>query len=153
MNLYKQVDHLLWIFLAIGICIQSIRLKLWEPSGPGSGLVPFIAGLLIGITGSLLFVLEWLKSSKEKPAGKLGESAKAAKQVIYLVGALCVMTYLMPIFGFFPTSFLAMTFMLRMIEPQKWLKDIIISLISCFAIYLLFSCLLGVQLPKGFFGI
>lgn len=59
----------------------------------------------------------------------------------------------MPVLGFLLTSFLITTFMLRVIEPQKWVAVIATSLLSCFAVYWLFSRLLQVSLPKGFFGV
>jgi hypothetical protein len=63
------------------------------------------------------------------------------------------MALLMPILGFLLTSILITSFMLRVIEPQKWLAVIAISLASCFLVYWLFFSLLQVSLPKGLLGV
>jgi hypothetical protein len=69
-----------------------------------------------------------------------------------VIGSLCAMAFLMPILGFVVTSVLAMTFLLFSVEPRKWVTAIIISVTSSFAINALFSSLLQVSLPKGFWG-
>ncbi len=153
MNLSEQIYNLIWTFLAIGICIESVRLGLWEASNPGSGLIPFLSGLLIGLIGIVQFTLEWSKGFRKGIEKKFWASPVGMKRIIYIIGSLCVMASLMPILGFFPTTFLIMILLLRVIEPQKWIMVIGLSLASCFLVYLLFSCLLHISLPKGFLGI
>jgi hypothetical protein len=76
----------------------------------------------------------------------------AWKRIMSVIGSLCAMAFLMPILGFVVTSVLAMTFLLFSVEPRKWVTAIIISVTSSFAINALFSSLLQVSLPKGFWG-
>ena len=155
MNNHRVVEwvfNLLWLLLGIGICIQSVRHQLWNPDGPGSGFIPFLTGLLIGVAGFLLFLGEQFKSSEQKATGKFWENPVALKRVLYLVGSLCVMAFLMPRLGFLLTSTLASILMIRVIEPKKWVTVVSTSVVSCLLIYSLFRFLVQIKLPKGFLG-
>ena len=51
MNRHEQALNLLWVLLGSASCAYSVGLGLWARSKPGSGLVPFLAGVIIGIVG------------------------------------------------------------------------------------------------------
>jgi putative tricarboxylic transport membrane protein len=154
MNRYEQIYNVVWMLLGIGICAQSLQLNLWDPSsGPGSGFIPFLCGLFIAAAGFLLLILEFFKGPQTKSTEKLFGDPIATRRILYILGGLCAMALLLPILGFLLTSILITTFMLRVIEPQRWAAVILTSLASCFVVYWLFSHLLQVSLPKGFLGI
>lgn len=148
----EQVFNAFWILFGIGICIQSIRHQLWNPAGPGSGFIPFLAGLLIGVTGFLLFLGEWSKGSEQEETRKFWENRTVMKRVIYLVGSLCIMALIMLKIGFLLTSILVTILMIRVIESKKWITVVLTSILSCLLIYFLFYSLMQINLPKGFLG-
>jgi putative tricarboxylic transport membrane protein len=147
-----QIFNLFWILFGIGICIQSIRHQLWSPIGPGSGFIPFLTGLLIGAIGILLFLDERTKRSTREGSGKFWEDRTAVKRVLYLVGSLCLMAFLLLKLGFLLTSVLITIMMIRIVEPKKWGTVISTALLSCSLIYLLFQFLMQIKLPKGLLG-
>lgn len=147
-----QILNIFWVLFGIGICIQSIRHQLWNPAGPGSGFIPFLTGLLIGVAGFLLFLSEQFKASERKETGKFWENPIAMKRVLYLVGSLCIMAFLIPKLGFLLTSVLITIFMIRVVEPKKWITVILTSIVSCLLIFFLFRSLMQIRLPKGFLG-
>ncbi len=155
MRTYEQLYNGVWIFLAVGICLESLRLGVWDPvSGPVAGFIPFLAGALIGFAGLCMLVSGLLSREAGKPARERFWPNKASTVRIGLILAgLSAMAFLMPRLGFLLTSILITTFMLRIFEPQKWLKVILISLACCFLVYWLFSRVLQVSLPRGFLGI
>jgi len=148
----EQVFNLFWILFGIGICIQSVRHQLWNPDGPGSGFIPFLTGLLTVVAGILLFFGEQFKASEKRETGKFWENPVALKRVLWLVGSLCVMAFLMPKLGFLLTSTLATILMIRVIEPKRWMTVVFTSVVSCLLIYSLFRFLVQIKLPKGFLG-
>ena len=155
MNNNKIVDQILntfWILLGVGICIESFRLRLWNPSGPGSGFIPFLAGLLIGIIGFLLFLSDRPKASEQEEKGRFWENPVARNRVFYLLASLCFMAVFMKRLGFLLTSVIVTIFMIRAIEPRKWWTLIVVSAGSCLAIFFLFKSLMQINLPKGFLG-
>jgi putative tricarboxylic transport membrane protein len=145
----EQVLNGFWIFLGICICAQSIRHQVWSPAGPGSGFIPFLAGILIGVNGILLFVSERSNDTERRPAKKFWNDKAAMRKVLFLLGSLCMMALLMPILGFLLTSIIITILMIRVIESKKWITVIVISITSCLLIYSLFHFLLQIKLPKG----
>jgi putative tricarboxylic transport membrane protein len=155
MNRNKVVDQILnvfWILFGAGICIESTRLRLWNPSGPGSGFIPFMAGLLIGAIGFLLFLSDRAKGSDQEEKGKFWENPIARNRVFYLLASLCFMAVSMKKLGFLVTSVIVTILMIRAIEPRRWMTLILVSLGSCLSIYFLFKSLMQINLPKGFLG-
>jgi hypothetical protein len=153
MRSYEQVYHVVWILLAVGICRESLRLKIWDAaSGPVAGFIPFLAGILIGLSGLLLLV-----SGRGKPPSspreKFWPEGAATRRILSILVGLCVMAFLLPILGFLFASILVTAFMLRVIEPQRWAVVIATSLSCSLVVYWLFRYFLQVSLPKGFLGI
>ncbi|MBP1723976.1 MAG: hypothetical protein H6Q44_1681 [Deltaproteobacteria bacterium] len=154
MRSYEQVYSLFWVFLSIGICVESIRLQIWDASsGPVAGFIPFLAGLLIGICGLLMLISGWSRKTGKEKREQFWPEGKATRRIGFVLAGLCAMAFFMPILGFLITSVLMTAFMLRIIEPQKWTAVILTSLSCCLLVYWLFNRFLEVSLPKGFLGI
>ena len=152
MKRYEQVYNLFWTFLALGICFQSVRLKLWGPSGPETGFVPFMAGLIIGIGGLSSFILQRSKGAETKTKeARFWENPGSRKRIISVLVGFCVMAYFMPILGFLPTSIIVLVFLFQLTEPRKWVKVTVVAILCCFSFYFFFN-LFHVNLPKGFLG-
>lgn len=150
----EQVYNVFWILFGLGICIQSIRHQLWSPVGPGSGFIPFLAGLFSGIMGVVLFLGELSKSKGAERKGEtFWENPTGRNRVFCLFGSLCIMAILMSRLGFLLTSLFISILMIRVIEPKRtWIAVIITSLAVCFSLYFLFKSLMQINLPKGILG-
>ena len=146
---WEQVYNLAWILLGLLICIQSGKLRLWGSSGPGSGFIPFGAGLFIGGCGILLFVLEWLKGSNDQPEEPFWDHPGAPKRTLYILMGFFAMALLMPLLGFFLTSLVVMTIMVRMVKPQRIGRVLLVSIPFCCFIYFFFHYIFDIKLPKG----
>ncbi len=155
MNDNRIVDRILnifWILFGVGICVESVRLRLWNPSGPGSGFIPFLAGLLIGAIGLLLFLGDRSRAPEREEKEKFWENPVARNRVFYLLASLCFMAVFMKKMGFLLTSVIVTMFMIRTIEPRRWVTLFVVSVGSCLAIFFLFKSLMQINLPKGFLG-
>jgi putative tricarboxylic transport membrane protein len=148
----EQVFNIFWIFLGAGICMESIHEKLWSASGPGSGFLPFLTGLVIGLIGCMMFVGNRSKEANREDGQKFWDNPATRNRVFFLLMGLCVMAYLLPRLGFLLTSILITIMMIRVIEKKKWTTILAVSLASCLAIYFLFQFLMQIRLPKGFLG-
>jgi putative tricarboxylic transport membrane protein len=150
MKRYELAYDLSWVVLAFLICAKALSLSVWGPDGPGSGLVPFATGLIIGVCGLLLFLSEWLKGSRKKGAAEsFWEHPEAWKRILGLLAGFFAMAFLMPLLGFLLSSILVMFFLIQVVERQKVIKVILIALISCIPIYLFFNLIFEIRLPKG----
>jgi hypothetical protein len=153
MKRYEQVYNLFWVLLGLGVCIQSFRLKLWGPSGPESGFVPFLAGLVIGLGGLSLSILERSKGAGAKAAKqeRFWENPGSAKRIISVLVGFCAMAYFMPILGFLLTSIIVLVFLFQLMEPRKLVKVIMVAVLCCFSFYFFFN-LFQVTFPRVFWG-
>jgi putative tricarboxylic transport membrane protein len=151
----EQIYNIFWILFGIGICIQSIRHQLWSPVGPGSGFIPFLAGLFSGIMGVVLFFGELSKpKGAERKRETFWENPTGRNRVFCLLGSLCIMAILMSRLGFLLTSIFISILMIRVIEPKRtWIAVIITSFAVCFSLHFLFKSLMQINLPKGILGI
>jgi putative tricarboxylic transport membrane protein len=148
----EQVFNIFWIFLGVGICIESVREKLWSASGPGSGFLPFLTGLVIGLIGCVMFVGKRSKDATGEDKEKFWGNPVTRNRVLFLLMALCAMAYLLPILGFLSTSILITVIMIRVLEKKKWTTTWAVSLASGLTIYFLFQFLMQIRLPRGFLG-
>ena len=150
MRSYEQVYNLFWVLLSVGICIESFRLQIWDSaSGPVAGFIPFLAGILLGVSGLLMFISGWSKKADKEGRERFWPERVATRRIVFVLAGLCAMAYFMPILGFLITSILMIAFLLRFIEPQKWIFVILTSLSCCLLVYWLFNRFLEVSLPKG----
>jgi hypothetical protein len=146
MNVHEQVNNVFWVGLGAGICFYALRLKFWGASGPESGFVPFLSGLLIGGTGLFLLASEGIKKSGKE---KFWDSALARRRIFFVLLAFCAMTFLMPYLGFLLTSTLVLAFLLQVLEVRSWVKTILLAVVCSVAFYIFFDRLFGIHLPTG----
>ena len=144
--------NLVWVLLGLGICLYSLRLRLWDAAGPGSGFLPFIAGVFVGLTGLALLLRTWARRPREPRPAPFWADAAGRNRVALVVIALCVMAFLMPILGFLVAATLVMTFLLGLAERTPLAPAVTLALVSSLSIYWLFASLLQVRLPKGPLG-
>ena len=110
------------------------------------------------VLASLLLVLAiaLLIQSLRQPDG--GESAEKIEPEGWIrIGAtlatLIGFAFVLEWLGFLLSTFLLMVLLLRAIEPQNWLRVFVIALATSLIAYLIFSWLLNIPLPAGFFGV
>ncbi|MFG6117985.1 tripartite tricarboxylate transporter TctB family protein [Thalassobacillus sp. B23F22_16] len=84
----------------------------------------------------LLFFKDWWKWGKSKEA--------------ILVYSVVGYVALIPVIGFFVTSFVFVLVLNLVLKNRKWWESIIIPTILLIAVYIMFVWFLGVDLPQGF---
>ncbi len=141
-----------WVLLGLGICLYALRLRLWDAAGPGSGFLPFIAGVFVALVGLTLLLRQWSKRPREVRRAPFWADAAGRKRVGLVVIALCVLAVLMPMLGFLLAAFLVMTFLLGLTERTRLVSAVALAVVSSLSIYWLFASLLQVRLPKGPLG-
>ena len=129
MNRNKIVDQILnvfWILFGAGICHRIHSSSTMESFRAGERVYPLPAGLLIGVIGLLLFLGDRSKGSEQEEKGKFWENPTARNRVFYLLASLCFMALSMKILGFLLTAVIVTIFMIRAIEPRKWMTLILV---------------------------
>lgn len=151
MNVSDRVVTIFLLVTGVYTCFESLGLSLGSLGNPGAGFLPFILGTSL----ICLSIILLLRSKKETKASN--ESTPRVKdwrrRVIYVVIVMLGYVLLLEPLGFVLCSLLLMGFLMRALEPQKWLAVIIVAVGITITTYFLFIRWLHVPLPRGFFGI
>ena len=142
--------NLFWLLFAVVTCEESLRLKLGEVTKPGSGFFPFSAGVVMLVLAlAALFQSFRKKPGVGKEAG--GESFRWWSIIIIFV-AVTAFALTLETLGFLINTFLFITILLKVVQPQSWKTSIISGLISAVVADVLFNVIFRAQIPSGILG-
>lgn len=142
--------NLFWLFLSLLICIESYRLKLGTFKVPGPGFFPFGAALLM-----LILSLISLFHSSRKPhdaSMDAGQGPFRWWSIVTILLAVPAYALSLETIGFFINSFLFITLLLKVVEPQTWKTAILWGIITAAAADLVFNVVFRAQIPSGIIG-
>ncbi len=147
MKAYDRVSSLFFTFLAIAICVESIRLGPGSLVNPGPGLIPLGCGLILGMIGLIVFTrtLKGLPQAREAFWGAGTNKWKAILSLLSLLSYGLLLDFL----GFILVTFIWMNFLCRWIGGMGWKGAIFTSFITTLGTYVLFDRILGMQFPRG----
>jgi putative tricarboxylic transport membrane protein len=135
------------VFLFVGISYVGAAVLISEPEGQyaviGPRLFPLVVG--VGLVVCSLWIAIQPKDGPALPAiDWLGMLATAFAFLIYVVVLGRV--------GFLVATTIFITVESRLLGSRAWRRDVIVGLGITLSVYLLFSVVLGIRLPSGFFG-
>jgi len=137
---------ILFIVLSILLCLDSVKMGIGELNNPGPGLMPFSAGILLGI----LSVADLLSKTSSGPKGEENRFKEVKwGRLLLIIITLIAFTVFLPILGYLLTTFLVMLFLYKGIEPQKWWVAFSGAFLSTLLTYLLFAIALKGFFPEG----
>jgi uncharacterized BrkB/YihY/UPF0761 family membrane protein len=139
---------ILFIVLSVLICLGSVNMGIGSLHEPGPGLMPFGAGLLLG----LLSLANLFLKASSPVADQIGYKGVKWGRLSLIVLSLIAFTVFLPILGYLLTTFLVMFFLYKSIEPQKWRVSFLGAFLSTILTYLLFAVALKSYFPKGVFS-
>ena len=146
-------DTIFWI--ALGAFVSAfayIKLGIGKLNAPGSGLMPFLLGLLFGLLALYKLVTRILQHGEGEEKPKEEEEAEqhgvVYKKVILVVVALFAYAILIEPLGFILTTFLTMTLLFRSAGFKQWGLALAYSAGVVLITYFLFTYL-GVRFPPG----
>lgn len=147
------ISSLFWIGVGIIFCIGAKKLGLFG-EGPGAGLFPFIVSIILICLSVMVLIPAIMKQRRKKViTEKFFPEKDSLKKVLSSVLALFIYQMALEPLGYLITTFLFMIFLLKFIEPQKWIKNLIVAFLTTLSSYTIFVILLKVRLPKGIFQI
>jgi putative tricarboxylic transport membrane protein len=146
------ISSLFWIGIGLIFCVSSMKLGLYNGI-PGAGLFPFIGGIIL-ICLSIIVLISAIKGKEEKLVREKFFPEKASLRKV-LSSTLILFAYQMALehLGYLLTTFLFIIFLLKLIEPQRWITSISAGFLIAALSYIIFVCLHNVRLPKGIIGV
>ena len=146
-----QASAAVWFVVGLMITIASVPYRLGTLDSPGTGFLPFLAGIAI-----IFFSLIGLVDATLK--GRIGVGWKPTmrglmwkKSLIVLVALLTYALLLKPL-GFCLCTALFIGFLLRAVQPQRWPVVMAGAIGTALGAYGIFEVWLKAQLPKGPWG-
>jgi len=161
MSKSHNAANLVIIALGIFVTLYSYSfLKLGILITPGAGFMPFLCGMALIVLGIVWRVQTMILKSParvkpaEEPSTTAGEASTAeprASRIKLCLAFVATLIYaiLFERIGFFLSTLLFMLGWQMVVERQRWLKAIIITILCAVAMYTLFKSLLHVELPSN----
>ena len=136
--------------VAAAVFVMSVQIGLKESASIGADFLPKIVSVILFTFSVILAVRGW----KTARAGDVPqqEYPSNTRGVLIMLTALVVYAYTFKTVGFIlttiPFMFLSIVLMSKK-EETNYLKFAIITVVTVFAIYFLFTRLFSIRLPRG----
>ena len=141
------IASILFILFGMAVSAESIRLKVGTFLLPEPGFYPFFVGLLLVGIAFVLLVKNCLGrgNASEQPQDAIGD----LRRPMILLSSMGVYTALMNPVGFILPTVLVAAVVLRIAGVTSWKVVGLVSVGLSVGTYVLFSRILGIDLPAG----
>jgi len=146
-----QVSGAIWIAVGIAVALGSLRYGLGALESPGTGFLPFLAGCAIALLALIGLIQSTLKRRKGTGWTPILRGVLWQKPLL-VMAALFAYALLMKPLGFLLCTVLFIGFLLRTVEPQRWLVVIAGAIGTALGAFAIFEIWLKTQLPRGPWG-
>ena len=143
--MFERALNLFWILLGAAAAAYAWTLGLVGPSGPESGLFPFIAALIVMGAGTALLL-------GAQPLPPHFPRGAALGRVLGVIAGLAFMAISIGYLGFAVSGFITMIILLHSVEKSGWIFSIVLAFICVVVVTWLFGHVLGMTLPRGPWG-
>jgi putative tricarboxylic transport membrane protein len=149
MRKYDLLSSAIWFSMGLFIVLYALQFDLGNLSEPGSGFMPFLAGVLMCIFSGITFFRAFL----EKPGNieKLWGDVKF-RRVIFVILALVIFALLLEKIGFLLCTFFLIFVLIYSSKKHTLYFSLIVAGLTATLSYLLLETWLKSQLPRGIFG-
>ena len=144
----KQQRNAGMVFIALGVYVifyTLTELKIGTVTAPGSGFFTFICGAAILLLSSILVIDGFVKGTEDHPLWIKGQWIRPFLSFVILIGYAFL---IMPL-GFILATALFLIAWQLMIEREKPLKIVIITVVGSIGMWLIFEKSLRIPLPNG----
>jgi len=146
----RKSERITAIILSLGglvIMVYAWRtLKLGSIHTPAGGFLPFLCGAGLAILAIIWLVALQLSKKKEAPSEK-----RLWHRPLFAVLLMIAYGWAMETSGYMSSTLIFVVAWQRIIEHEKWVKTVVIAVLSTVAMYALFVYLLKVPIPQEFF--
>jgi putative tricarboxylic transport membrane protein len=142
---YDRITALIFFFLSLGICIESVRISIGSFNQPGPGLISFLSGVFLGLFSVILYIGN---IKKEKIAKNFWENEESGKAILLTIATLFGYALLFEILGFLVCNIALLIIIARFVGNLGWKKAISLSSFTSVAGYVIFGIWLQSPLPK-----
>lgn len=149
MRRHDLISSTIWFCTGLFITLYAPQFDLGTASAPGSGFMPFLAGILMCIFSAVTFGQAYF--NQDRKSEKLWGNIQLQKLIFVALGLL-IYTFFLDVVGFLICTFLLIFFFIRFVGSENWFKSIIGAILTSIFCYLLFDKWLQANLPRGILG-
>jgi len=149
----QRIVSVVWFAFGAAVAYESLDLGLGEGGEPGSGFMPFIAGLFVCAMAVIVFLQTFV--NQELKLSTFAEHWKGGKwhRAIWIVLLSVLFIEAMNVLGYFVSSVMLLVIIMRYLEHLSWTKSIVVPVVTVAVTYLLFSWMLDTTMPRGILGL
>ena len=149
MNKSERIAAVITSLAGLGIMVYAWQvLQLGTIHMPDAGLLPFLCGAGLALLGILWIVT--LQAKEERKSDAPEEERVPYRPYVSLV-LMVIYALAMETLGYITSTVIFMIAWQQIIEREKWLKTIIITVLGTVAMYALFNLFLKVPIPEEIF--
>ena len=153
MRYRELIGGLFWTVVGVVFCAGGWEYGIFRGSIPGAGFFPFIASIvLIALSMGVSIPALWpekTKGSRFDEGEKFFSRPDSWKRILLALAGLLFFWQGLGYLGFLLTTFFFIIFLLRFIEPQRWVTVLTTSILTTGIAYIVFNIFLKVRLPAG----
>lgn len=153
MNKHDRSCSLVFLGIAVTVCLGSLQHTVGTLSNPGPGLFPLLFGGLLGVLSiTILAGGVMANRAAASPAEAVARVGLFSKEALLVV--VCLIAYgaaLLPL-GFILTTFLVFAVIFRFVVDQSWAMSLGGAAALSVGAFVVFDILLKVSLPRGILG-
>ena len=149
MRRHDLISSTVWFCAGLFITLYAPQFDLGTASAPGTGFMPFLAGIIMCIFSAVTFGQAYF--NKDRAYEKIWDNIQFQKLIFVALGLL-IYTFFLDIVGFLICTFLLILFFIRFVGSENWFKSIIGAILTSIFCYLLFDKWLQANLPRGILG-
>ncbi|MBP1708376.1 MAG: Tripartite tricarboxylate transporter TctB family [Deltaproteobacteria bacterium] len=142
--------NLFWLLFSLIICVEAYRLKIGTIHDPGPGFFPFGAGLIMLLL-SLAALLQSV-TTKQKVEETSRQETFRWWNIVIILATITAYALSLEKIGFLNNTFVFMSLLLKVVEPQPWKTAVIGGLITTLAANVIFNVIFRTQIPNGILG-
>jgi hypothetical protein len=151
MEKYDRISSIFFLLFGIFILVGARNYAFGTFQEPGGGLYPTLIGGILVIMSIFL-----LLQTRQPPAGDAPEwdwKGGGLRRCLLTLAGLLIVPFLFNVIGFFPTMFLFILCMMKVILPVPWISALATSIIGTVGGHFLFESWLKIQFPRGILGL
>lgn len=139
----NRLGAVFFILFSAYVCYEAWHLGVGTWRKPGPGFLSFYVGIVLGMVS--LFVLFEAGKGKPRPGKRNGSRWGSSVCFLSLLGYVVLLKPL----GFIPTTFLFISFLMKVVEGKSWRAAVLTASLVTLAAYGLFDVGLKSSLPRG----
>ena len=149
MRKHDLISSTVWFCAGLFITLYAPQFDLGTASAPGTGFMPFLAGIIMCVFSAATFGQAYFNQNRNSE--KIWDGVQFHKLIFVALG-LFIYTFFLDMVGFLICTFLLILFLIRFVGSEKWPKSIAGAILTSALCYLLFDKWLQANLPRGILG-